>query len=137
MKVPLDKETLVIDDTAYFMESYVHNHLYKDRYEKWENRFYVNKFINIKQNKNHAVINFKTLDVKTKNIFNDKMTINRLENGRWVYPTMNGEERVELYTYIKKTTYYYNKYVFPVSAGGFIVALSGLAFIRIKKRVVL
>ena len=89
------------------MESYVHRYLYKDKYKKWENRFYVNKFINIQQNKNSAVINFKTLDVKTKNIFNDKMTINRLKNGIWVFK--NSEQAVEMYTYIKKSTYYYNK----------------------------
>jgi hypothetical protein len=132
MKVPLDKDTLVVNDTAYFMESYVHRQLYKDKYEKWKKRFYVNKFIDVKQDKNHAVIHFKTLDVKTKNIFNDTMSINRLANGRWVFNPQNGEEKIELYTYVKKTSYYYNKYVFPVSAAGLVIALSGLAFIRIK-----
>ncbi|MCK5162528.1 MAG: hypothetical protein KAQ72_02360 [Desulfobacula sp.] len=134
IKVVLDKDTLVIDDIAYFAESYVHRHLYRGKYKKSEKRFYVNKFINLEQNKNHAVINFKTLDAKLKNIFNDTITINRLENGRWVFNPQNGEKAIEMFTYIKKSTYYYNKYVLPISAAGLALALSGLGFIRIKKR---
>ncbi|MDD9305291.1 MAG: hypothetical protein HUK40_24390 [Desulfobacter sp.] len=134
IKVALDKDTLVIDDIAYFAESYVHRQLYKDKYEQWKNRFYVNRFINVEQDKTHAVINFKTLDIKTQNIFDDKIVINRLENGRWVYHPQIGEKKVDLYTYVKKTTYYYQTYIFPVSLAGLFIALSGLAFIRIKKR---
>ena len=134
IKVALDKDKLVINDIAYFAESYVHRHLYKDKYKKAEKRFYVNKFINIEQNKESAVIYFKTLDVKTKNIFKDQITITRLKNGKWVFNPQNSKETIEMFTYIKKSTYYYNKYVLPMSATGLALGLLGFGLLRIKKR---
>ena len=134
IKVALNKDKLVINDIAYFAESYVHRHLYKDKYKKAEKRFYVNKFINIEQNKNSAVIYFKTLDVKTKNIFKDQMTITRLKNGHWVFTPQDSKEALKMFTYIKKSSYYYNKYVMPISAAGLALAILGFALLRIKKR---
>lgn len=40
VKVPLNKDKLTINDIAYFAESYVHRHLYNDKYKKTKKRFY-------------------------------------------------------------------------------------------------
>ncbi|MCG8642531.1 MAG: hypothetical protein MI862_22585 [Desulfobacterales bacterium] len=132
IKIPLDKKTLEIDDIAYFVESYVHRELYKGKFEKAEKRFYVNKFHNIKQDGNTAVINFRTLDNKTREKFDDQMAIHRLDNGVWAYK--NGQEPREMYTYVLKTGYYYKKYVLPVSAAGIVIAIAFLAVYRTMKR---
>ena len=132
IKIPLDKKTLEIDDIAYFVESYVHRDLYKGKFEKAEKRFYVNKFHNIKQNGNTAVIHFRTLDNKTKEKFDDQMTRHRLDNGVWAYK--NGQEPREMYTYVLKTGYYYKKYVLPVSTAGIGIAITVLVIYRIMKR---
>lgn len=132
IKIPLEKKKLEIDDIAYFFESYVHRELYKDKFEKAEKRFYVNKFHNLRQDGNTAVINFRTLDNKTKEKFDDQVVIQRLDNGVWAYT--NGQESREMYTYVMKTGYYYKKYVMPVSVAGIVISIAFLAVHRTIKR---
>ena len=132
IKIPLSKKTLEIDDVAYFMESYVHRHFYKGKYEKAEKRFYVNKFLKIDQDRNEAMVYFKTLDNKTKKIFDDKMLLHRQPCGVWVY--VGSDEIRPMYTYVKKTGYYYKKYVLPISSGGIFLAVCVLGFLRFRKR---
>lgn len=129
MKIPLDKKTLEIDDIAYFVESYVHRELYKHKYGKAEKRFYVNKFYKIEQNGSKAVIYFRTLDNKRKNYFDDEMAVRRQANGIWVYE--NAWEMREMYTYVKKTGYYYKKYVLPIGAVGIGISFAVLVIGRI------
>lgn len=141
MKVPLDKDQLAIDDIAYFFESYVYREFYKDKFEKPDKRFYVNQFLGVDQNGNHAVVRFRTLDMSQgfkakdikqgKGIFEDKAAIVRLDSGVWAIE-VPGKKPVEMYTYVKKTSYYYKKYVMPVSIAGLALGVGILVLLRLK-----
>lgn len=133
MKIPLTKDQLDIDDIAYFFESWVHREMYKDTYEKWRNRFYVNEFLEVRNQGNQALVRFRTLDFKEKKKFEDQVTIHRLENGQWVL-NVPGKEVMEIYTYVTKTGYYYHRYVFPVCITGLGFGLAALVFLRFRKR---
>ncbi len=143
MRVPLEKEVLTIDDIAYFFESYVHREFYKGKFERPEKRFYVNTFLGVDQQGDRAIVRFKTLDMSKgfkakdikqgKGIFEDHATIVRLDSGIWAFE-VPGKTPVEMYTYVKKTAYYYKKYVMPVSIAGLALGVGILALLRLKKR---
>jgi hypothetical protein len=133
-KVPLKKEILGIDDIAYFAESYVHRHLYKNRFEKPERRFYVKEFIAVEQEGSRARIRFIVLDLKENTTFEDVMTIVRGLDGSWYYQPDRDAKRVELYTYVKKWAYYYKTYVVPGSVAGITLGLGSLGVLRARKR---
>lgn len=132
IKIPLEKQILEIDDIAYFFESYVHRELYRDKYEKPDKRFYVNQFLEIKQQGNQARVLFRTLDFKEKTKFDDQVTLHRLDSGSWVLK-VPGKADVEIYTYVKKFGYYYKKYVVPVCLAGLALGAAALAFLRYRK----
>lgn len=133
IKIPLTKAVLEIDDIAYFTESYVHRVMYADRFEKAKKRFYVNTFLDIRQVGKKAVIRFRTLDFKEKKKFEDQITLHRADGGQWVLKRP-GQEPVPVYTYVKKTGYYYQKYVVPVSWAGLALGLGVLGVLRFRKR---
>lgn len=143
LKVPLDKDVLTIDDIAYFFESYVHRQFYKGKYEKPDKRFYVNEFLGVDQKGDHAVVRFRTLDMskgfRARDIkqgngtFEDQASLIRLLSGVWAIEKPDGA-RVEMYTYVKKWGYYYEKYVMPVSAAGLALGVGILVLLRFKKR---
>jgi hypothetical protein len=132
IKIPLDKDILEIDDIAYFIESHVHRQFYNDRYEQAEKRFYVDSFTKIEQLGDRADILFKTLDVKTNDIFDDRITIHRMENGKWALKTK--DRTLEMYTYVTKFSYYYKTYIFPLAAVGIVLAGLEMIFLRLKNR---
>ena len=133
IKIPLTKEKLEIDDIAYFFESYVHREMYSDKYEKSKKRFYVNEFLEVRNQGNTALVRFRTLDFKEKKKFEDQVTIHRLDNGVWALKG-RGKEALEIYTYVKKTGYYYQKYVVPISSAGLALGLAGFALLRFRKQ---
>ncbi|MBU1195042.1 MAG: hypothetical protein KKE62_04260 [Proteobacteria bacterium] len=132
VKIPLDKDVLEIDDIAYFIESHVHRQFYNDRYEQAEKRFYVESFTRIEQLGDRADIYFKTLDVKTNDTFDDKISILRMENGKWAMKTKG--RTTEIYTYVTKSSYYYKTYIFPLAAVGVVLAGLEMIFLRLKNR---
>jgi hypothetical protein len=134
IKIPLEKEEIGVDDVAYFVESYVHRKLYKDRFVKHEKRFYVREFTTVEQHGNRAAIHFVVLDNKEKTTFPDAMTVNRGADGVWRYLPANVATPVELYTYVMKWGYYYQRYVLPISVVGAVLALFLLIFLRLIKR---
>jgi hypothetical protein len=134
IKIPLDKTEVGIDDVAYFVESYVHRQLYKDRYAQSKRRFYVKEFVRVEQKDRQAVVRFIVLDLKENASFPDAMTIERGTDGVWRYPPENGPAPVEIYTYVMKWGYYYKRYVLPISAAGAGLALFFLAVLRLRNR---
>jgi hypothetical protein len=132
IKVDLTEKMPGMDDFAYFMESYVHRELYRNRFEQWEKRFYVKEFLRVDRSDNRAVVHFLTLDHKENKDFADRMTFHRGEDGRWWFQSDNGE-RVVVYTYIPKSRYIYEKYLLPAASIGLsfaMVLLFGLVWRR-------
>lgn len=134
IKIPLKKAVLSIDDVAYFVESYVHRRLYKDRFARSKRRFYVKEFVQVDQNGSRAEIRFIVLDMKNHATFTDAMNIYRGEGGIWRYRPGNESVPVELYTYVMKWGYYYQRYMIPVSAAGIVIAVVFLVWLRIRNR---
>lgn len=132
IKIPMDKDTPEIDDVAYFIESHVHWQFYNDRYEQAEKRFYVDSFTKIEQLGDRADILFKTMDVKTNDTFDDRITIHRMENGTWALKTR--DKTLEMYTYVTKFSYYYKTYILPLAAVGLVLAGLEIIFLRLKNR---
>ncbi|WP_319406540.1 hypothetical protein [uncultured Desulfosarcina sp.] len=133
LRIPLAKEAIVIDDVAYFVESYVHRELYKTRYAKSKNRFYVRDFIAVDQKGDEAEIRFVVLDNKEKTTFPDAMRIRRNDDGVWTYLPQGSDMPLEMYTYVQKWGFYYQRYIFPASAAGILVSGVLLFFLRRQK----
>ncbi len=134
IKILLEKKTVTVDDMAYFIESYVHRQKYKGKYEKSKNRFYVKDFIKVEQKDGTAEVFFTVLDVKKSRTFEDFMSFVRNTDGIWGYVNESGAEVAKVYTYVKKTSYYYKKYVLPVSCTGLVLAGGGFIFIRMRRK---
>lgn len=132
LKIALDYEQPTYDDFAYFMESYVHRELHRDEGPHWKNRYYVNKFQEVQFNDSSrtAKVLFLCLDNKTKDIFPDSMTFTQGKDSIWFF-TDKDNKRVEVYTYVKKTSYYYTKYVQPIAIAGMVLGLATLLIIRL------
>ena len=122
VKVDLTEKLPDADDFVYFMESYVHRELYRDKFEKWEKRFYVREFKSVDHGDERAVVRFLTLDAKNNDFFADEMVFSRDDDGYWHHTDEKGE-RVDVYTYIPKTRYYYETYVLPISTVGVLLGL--------------
>lgn len=125
------------DDFAYFMESYVHNELYRHREEKWEKRFYVREFKEVKfqENGKTAEVFFIRLDTKGNKLLDQSMVFERGRDKVWFFTDDMGV-KVPVYTYLPKARYYYEKYVLPVSGGAtalFLVVLGLLIWRRKRK----
>jgi hypothetical protein len=134
LKVPLAKGIVGVDDVAYFVESYVHRELYKEKYEKSKTRFYVREFTGVDQQNDIAEIRFIVLDAKGNTTFTDSMRISRDEDGVWRYRPQQGAASLEVYTYVPKWRHYYEHYIFPASGAGIFLALVALFCLRYKKR---
>jgi hypothetical protein len=134
IKIPLEKTDIGVDDVAYFVESYVHRELYKHRFVQSKRRFYVKEFLRVDHDGPRADIHFIVLDVKEKTTFPDVMTIRRGSDGIWHYRTKNTTAPLEVYTYVMKWGYYYQRYVLPISAAGVGLAIFFLAMLRLHKR---
>jgi hypothetical protein len=134
IKIPLEKEKIGVDDVAYFVESYVHRELYKDRFEPSEKRFYVKEFVRVARDGPRADIHFIVLDVKEKTTFPGVMTLQRDSDGTWRYWAKNATAPLEVYTYVMKWGYYYQRYILPISMAGAGLALFLLVVLRLIKR---
>lgn len=134
MKIDLTLEHPTVNDFAFFMDSYVNNEFYRDRFGDTGNRFYVKDFKSVEQKGNRATVTFIALDVKENRDFEDTMTFER-EDGVWYYHTPKGEH-ITVYTFVMKGAYYYQHYILPFSIPGLIVSaclLGGIMFVR-KRR---
>ena len=133
IKVPLKKSSVTVDDMAFYIESYVHRKKYKELYEKSRNRFYVRDFIKVEQKEKEADVFFTVLDVKENRSFEDSMSFTRANDGTWVYMDEKKKNVEQVFTYVPKMTYYYNKYVLPVSCAGIILAGGIFIFFRVRR----
>lgn len=133
VKIDLQLKQPGVDDFAYFMENYVHKELHRHREPQWEGRFYVKAFDRVEREGNRAMVHFVTLDTKARADFADSMTFERGSDGLWRYASEEGEQLV-VYTYVTKGTYYYQKYVLPVSIVGISLAITGLGLLRVQRR---
>lgn len=141
IKVELNKAQPTVDDFAYFMESYVHRHLYKDRYEKYKGRFYLKDFVKLEQQGDRATVHFITLDFKAKtrgekykgkSEFPETMIFQR-DNQGWFYQPLVGDP-VRVYTYVDKWGYYYQRYVLPGAGVGMVLALGSFTILRQRRK---
>jgi hypothetical protein len=132
VKIDLSSKQPTVDDFAYFMEYYVHKELHRHRDPQWEGRFYVKTFDRVEQQGNKAVVHFATLDTKNRADFADSMTFERGSDGVWRYTDEKGEQ-VVVFTYVTKGTYYYQKYILPLSIAGLSVAVIGLFLLRLRR----
>ncbi len=135
MKIDLALKQPTVNDFAFFMESYVNKELYRGKFDKWENRFYVKDFKSVDLKGNKAVVSFIRLDAKEKADVDETMTFTREKDGIWYFYPDSGE-RVKVYTFVMKWAYYYQTYVLPFSIPGLIVSvgvLGTLSFMRRRK----
>jgi hypothetical protein len=133
IKVPLNKDTLTIDNLAFFTESYVHRYLYKDKYEPSKSRFYVSTFTNVTQENDKAVLLFVTFDKKENSRFDESLTFFRQKNGQWMYAPENADTPLEVFHFITKTEYYSRKSIVPAGIL-MVVAIGFLVMQRRKKK---
>ena len=134
IRINLDREQPTVDDFAFFMESYVHRHFYEGKFPVYEKRFYLKEFSGLKQEGNKITVNFLTLDNKTKKTFADSMDFTRIPTGNWIYITANGEQK-EVYTYVNKFGYYYQKFhLSSVFGTGLAAGLVIFGIMRLKKK---
>jgi len=133
LKVDLRAERPTVDDFAYFMESYVHTELYRDRYGDWEKRFYVKSFSGIEFERGQAVVHFIRLDTKEKQDRAESMTFTRGKDGVWQYADGRGGN-IRVYTYVMKWRYYYERYILPGSAIGLFVVGGGYGVFWLGRR---
>ncbi len=97
MKAPLKKDTLTINDVAFFVESYVMRQLYEDK----NSRFIVKDFVSVKQEGRKAVIAFEVFDKKDVRSFPEKMTIEQGSDSVWSYRPESGDP-VVMFTFVPK-----------------------------------
>lgn len=125
-----------VDDFAYFMESYVHNELYRHSIDPWQMRFYVRDFkeVVLSEGGKKAEVFFVRLDTKENELLDQSMIFERGTDKVWRYTDDTGEE-VRVYTYMTKPAYYYQKYVFPLGsvAIAVLVCFYGVLVWRRKK----
>jgi len=135
MKIDLTVEEPTVNDFAFFIESYVNKELYRDKFDKWDSRFYVKDFKTVEHKDNRATVSFIVLDTKERSDFDDSMTFEREENGIWFYHTPKGEH-IKVYTFVMKGAYYYRNYVLPFAIPGMVLSVCGLGtlfFLRKRK----
>ena len=81
--VVVKKSRITIDDTAYYIEPYVFEKKYKDKYKKSYNRFCVSEFLNIEQKDGIARVSFIVQDWIAKNKFEDYMLFKKNPDQSW------------------------------------------------------
>jgi len=128
IKVPLEKETIGVDDVAYFIESHVHKRMYSDNTESTKDRFVVSEFIGLTRNASKADVRFIVLDKRTNDTFEGAITLERGENGVWCFPGGNGLEAMDVTTYVPKGAYYWEKYSVGISVSGIFFCLCILVY---------
>lgn len=134
IKIQLTKESVTVDDMAYFIEYYVHKVKYAEKYENIKNRFYLKEFERIEQDGESAEVFFTVHDFRKDVSFDDSVKFIRDKDHAWSYIRENGEVGEPIYTYVKKTDYYGEKYVFPVAGVGLVLALGAFVFLRFKRK---
>jgi hypothetical protein len=98
VKAQLKKDTLAVNDVAFFVESYVMRELYDDK----NSRFVVKDFVAVKQEGNKALIDFVVYDKKENRSFPEKMNIEQAADKVWSYRPKNGGEPIVMSTYVAK-----------------------------------
>ncbi len=128
VKIEMSKDMPTIDDFAYFMEYYIHNHFYRGKFEQAEKRFYVKEFIdiNLDTKGRKAVVRFRTLDNKTKKDFEDSMTFQRGDTGSWLFKAEGALTAEPVYTYVSKGEYYLQRYPKPLAVGSGVLGVAAL-----------
>lgn len=134
-KIMLELTRPTSDDFAFFMESYVYRNLHNDEGPQGEKRYYVAEFqkVEFSDNEQTARVFFLCLDNKTRKTFQDSMLFHRDANGSWLYTDKKGNAH-NVYTYVKKSAYYYNKYGTWIAIVGILFCLGILAIIIIIRR---
>ena len=133
VRVVLKKSTVTVDDLAYYIEAYVFQEKYKDRYEKSANRFGVADFLNVEQKGGIARVSFVVLDWITKKKIEDYMLFKKNPDETWSHIDDKGHVISEITTYVKKQTTF-QKLLTPVGSGVILAGLLLVAYQRLKKR---
>lgn len=134
IKIQLTQKTVTVNDMAYFIEFYVHKVKYLKKYKTIKNRFYLKEFIRVDQDGDNAEVFFTVHDFRKDVSFDDSVKFIRNKDHTWSYICENGEVGDPVYTYVKKTDYYAEKYVFPVAGVGLVLALGAFVFLRFKRK---
>ncbi|MBW1741274.1 MAG: hypothetical protein JRJ42_09115 [Deltaproteobacteria bacterium] len=134
VRAVLKKSTVTVDDLAYYIEAYVFQKKYKDKYEKSANRFGVAEFLNVEQQDGKARVSFKVLDWITKEKFEDYMLFKRNSDHTWSHIDDKGNViRSGIRTWVKKKSMLEKLWV-PVGSGVVLAALILVTYQRLKKR---
>lgn len=134
IRVVLEKKIITPDDTAYYIEPYVFEKKYKDKYERSYNRFGVAKFLNVEQKDGTARVSFMVLDWITKDKFEDYMLFKRNSDKTWSHIDDKGNViHSGIKTWVKKKSMF-EKLLIPVGSAVIFPLLFLLIYQRIKKR---
>lgn len=133
LKIDLKKDKPGINDFAYFTEPYVTRKLFIDKYKKTKMRFFVKSFDKLDLIKNSAHLEITVLDISNNETFPYKLFFTRDESEQWNLQK-NNNEKIPVFTYVKKWPYYYRVYIIPFAELGLVAALIFLVYIRIKQR---
>ena len=132
-KVALAKEEITVDDLAYFIESYVHRHKYRDLAEPTANRFYVKDFKGLVREGARATVAFEVLDTNGNKTFADSMAFMRGHDGIWYYRAEPDGKRQEVYTFVPRAGLFQKLWV-PLCGGGAVLGIGGLAALRLRRK---
>lgn len=131
VRVVLKKSSITADNAAYYIEPYVFEKKYKDKYERSYNRFGVAKFLNVEQKDGIARVSFVVLDWITKDKFEDYMLFKRNPDKTWSHIDDKGNViHSGIKTWVKKRTIF-EKVVVWISP---VVILAGLSFLIYRRR---
>ena len=134
VRVVLKKSSITADDTAYYIEPYVFEKKYKDKYERSYNRFGVAKFLNVEQKDGITRVSFTVLDWITKNKFEDYMLFKRNPDKTWSHIDDKGNViHSGIKTWVRKKGML-EKLLVPVGSAVVFFAIFFLIYQRIKRR---
>lgn len=134
VRVVLEKKSITADDAAYYIEPYVFEKKYKDKYERSYNRFGVAKFLDVEQKDGIARVSFMVLDWITKDKFEDYMLFKKNPDKTWSHIDDKGNViHCGIKTWVKKKSMF-EKLLVPVGSAVIFPLLFLLIYQRIKKR---
>jgi hypothetical protein len=135
IKTDLKKTNPAIDDFAYFSEPYVTHHLFFEQTKdsKKKMRFFLKEFKNIRIENRKAFIEIVVLDIKNHSTFPHTLEFERDKSGFWHFNSSDNE-KIKVFTYVTKGSYYYNKYILPVSFIGLLFFAGFFIFIKFKRK---